>query len=166
MIDARTDTVSSVAALRPTGALLAAQIAVAAAIEGRAVEVTALDPTTCDLLLRLGHSASAELRGAELCRQLRLSPGYVSRRIDRAEAAGLVARRADPDDRRAQLISMTDAGREALADFEPRLVQVVGEVVHSHLTDDEVATLVDLLERVESAATALVNGDDATPAGT
>ncbi|MEM9040996.1 MAG: MarR family transcriptional regulator [Actinomycetota bacterium] len=152
-------------ALRPTGALLATQIAVAEAIEQRAVAATDLDPTTCDLLLRLGRSPSGELRGAELCRQLRLSPGYVSRRIDRAEAAGLVARRADPDDRRAQLISMTDAGREALADFEPRLVQVVDEVVHSHLTDDEVATLIELLDRIELAATTLVNDHDAVAAG-
>lgn len=153
------DTIRTADTLRPTAALLAAQIAVAEAVERRAVAATDLDPTTCDLLLRLGRSRSGELRGADLCRQLRLSPGYVSRRIDRAEAAGLVARRPDPDDRRAQLISMTDAGREALADFEPQLVQVVGEIVHAHLSDDEMATLVDLLDRIEAAATALVSGD-------
>ena len=116
--------------LRPTAALLAAHLAVAAAIEQRAVAASTLDGTASDLL----------------------SPSYVSRRIDRAVADGLVERQLDPGDRRAQIITLTPAGRAALDDFLPHLVQVIDEVVFNTFDLSEVDTLVELLGRLEAAA--------------
>ena len=47
-----------------------------------------------------------------LSRLLMLSPAGMTNRVDRLEAAGLVERRADPEDRRSSLVVLTDAGRE------------------------------------------------------
>ena len=143
------------AALAPTAALLGAQLAVGSAIDKVAVEPSALDNTTSDLLLRLHISATGSLRGVDLCRQLHLSPSYVSRRIDRAEAAGFVRREADPSDRRAQLISLTNDGRSAVEGLMPDLLGVVGDIV-AVLNPGEAETLVDLLGRIERAAVNLV----------
>jgi DNA-binding MarR family transcriptional regulator len=56
-----------------------------------------------------------ELTPGALVRQLLLSSGAMTNRLDRLEAAGLVARRPDPDDRRGVVVSLTPAGR-ALVD--------------------------------------------------
>lgn len=151
------------AALAPTAALLGAQIAVGAAIEQLAVDASRLDSTTSDLLLRLSMSPSGSLRGVDLCRQLQLSPSYVSRRIDRAEADGFVRRQPDPTDRRAQLVSLTDEGRRAIDEFTPHLLATVERIV-ADLSPPEVDTLIDLLGRMERAAISLVTAtsDSAT----
>ena len=56
--------------------------------------------------LRLRLAEGHTIRGVELGRQLSKTAGYVSRVIDQAEDAGLVVRKPDPDDRRAQLITL------------------------------------------------------------
>ncbi len=138
--------------LRPSGALLGAQIAISAVIEDHAVAATGHDPTTLDLLTRLAMSEGNQLRAVELCRQLRLSPSHVSRMLDRAEAAGLVRREPDPDDRRAHQIAITSDGWDVIDRFGPLLNAVLQEVVYNTLEPAEVETLVSLLGRVERAA--------------
>jgi len=137
--------------LRTTGALLGAQLAVARAIEARAVARTGHDPTTLDLLVRLDIAQEGSLRAVELCRQLMLSPSHVSRRLDRAEQAGLVNRVPDPEDRRAQRVSLSAEGRRVVTEFAPRLGEVVNEVTGG-LEAREIDLLVDLLGRIEGAA--------------
>ena len=44
-----------------------------------------------------------------------LSSGAMTNRLDRLEAMGLVAREADPTDRRGRLVALTDRGRELVA---------------------------------------------------
>ncbi len=70
-----------------------------------------------DLLWALRRSPGARLRVNQLAREVVLSPTAMSRFVDRAVAAGVVAREPDPDDRRAQLVVLTDAGD---VDDEPR----------------------------------------------
>jgi DNA-binding MarR family transcriptional regulator len=48
-----------------------------------------------------------------LARDMRLSTGAMTNRLDRMEAAGLVRRLPDPTDRRGTLIEPTDAGHAA-----------------------------------------------------
>ncbi|MGI9540239.1 MAG: MarR family winged helix-turn-helix transcriptional regulator [Miltoncostaeaceae bacterium] len=100
--------------LRATGALLAAHTAVADAIEREAVRPTGHDPVVLDLLVRVDQAGAGGARAADLARRLLVSPGHVSRRLDRAEALGLVVRRADPQDRRAQQIVLTKTGEAVL----------------------------------------------------
>ena len=145
------------ALLRPSAALLAAHIAVSTAIEEQAVAATPHDPTTIDLLLRVALSPNQRLRAVDLCRQLQLNAGYVSRRLDRAEADGLLIRQPDENDRRAQIVVLTTAGQAAVDDFVPRLTNVLNTVIHDTLTATETQTLIALLTKVEDAAVELLN---------
>lgn len=58
----------------------------------------------------LGNLARSEgIRQAQLAEILEIRPITLTRLVDRLQAAGLVERRADPDDRRAQQLFLTDA---------------------------------------------------------
>lgn len=138
--------------LRPSGSLLAAQIALGAAIERHALEGIGADATVTDLLVRLETAPNHELRAVEICQQLLLSPSHISRVIDRAERAGLVERRADPADRRASLVAPTKLGRDLAATFLPRLDAVLDRTIYTTLDPAEIETLVNLLNRIEVAA--------------
>jgi DNA-binding MarR family transcriptional regulator len=139
--------------LAPTAALLHAHLAVDAAINARAAEPLGLEPAIADLLVRLSKADDHRLRGVDIGRQLLANPARVSRLIDRAEAQGLVTRLPDPADRRAQQITLTEAGCETASAFAPRLLAVLDEVIHDTLTAKERATLVALLDRIRHAAT-------------
>ena len=151
------------ATFRPSGNLLQAGIALGKAIEVLAVDRTDHSPTTLDLLVRLSLAPGGSLRGVDLCRQLLKSPGYVSRVVDSAEREGLLERRPDPVDRRAQQITLTDTGEKVLAGFVPHVVEVLDRTVFSALEPDEVSTLNDLLGRVTASARALLDAPKQTP---
>jgi DNA-binding MarR family transcriptional regulator len=138
--------------LAPRAALLGTQISLDAAIEAEAVSKTSYDTTTLDLLTRLALSDGGCLRAVELCRQLLKSPSHISRRIDRAETAGLVLRQDDPDDRRANQVCLTSKGREVAEAFLVNLSRVIDRVVFEVLEPDEVTQLYDILGRIKHAA--------------
>jgi DNA-binding MarR family transcriptional regulator len=102
--------------------------------------------------VRLDQAPHNRLRAVELSRQLLLSPSHISRTIDRAETAGLVARSADPSDRRASQVELNDPGRAVVKEFAPRLEAVIERVINQQLTAEEADTLVELLWRIEAAS--------------
>ncbi len=159
-----TDTVDLADTLRPSGWLLEAETALGRAIHDLAVARTEHDPTTLDLLVRLRLAPDRQLRGVDLCRQILKSPSHVSRMIDRAESAGLVHRLPDPDDRRAQRITLTDAGEEAVEAFVPHLVEVLNQTIYKTLTSEEIETLITLLARVADSAHQLLDKQTQTEA--
>lgn len=55
-------------------------------------------------------------RVQDLAEDIDISPGGASKLVDRLVAAGLVERSVDPADRRASLLAVTVAGREAVRD--------------------------------------------------
>ena len=69
-----------------------------------------------DLLAQLDR-AGAGLNMGELSRRLMVTNGNVTALIDRLAEEKLVFRRPDPNDRRAQVIELTAAGRHAFADM-------------------------------------------------
>ena len=142
--------------LATTGALLEAQMAVAAAIDRLAVLPAGLDPATADLLVRLSKSADCGIRGVEIGEQCLMTATRVSRLVDRAEAAGLVERMPDPDDRRAQHVVLTPKGREAAQTFAPLMTDVLDDLVVDTLTAAERATLIELLDRLRDRAQSLL----------
>lgn len=71
-------------------------------------------------LLRALRNAGEPRRPGELAAALDVAARSVTSKVDQAEADGLVRRVADPRDRRATLVELTDAGRAALAEFWSR----------------------------------------------
>ncbi len=57
--------------------------------------------------------AGPQTHGA-LCRQLEVSTGAMTNRLDKLERAGLVSRSQDPNDRRGVMLTLTRSGAERL----------------------------------------------------
>ena len=68
---------------------------------------------------------------------LDLGPPGISGLVDRMSAAGLIERRADPDDGRAWRLWLTPAGRVALAQSKAGLVEINARLADS-FTDAEI----------------------------
>lgn len=96
------------------------------------------------LLDQHGASAIGELANRDRCTQPTMS-GVVKGLVDR----GWVAKQAHPDDARASLVSLTDAGRDALADVRTRTARTVVDGLttskNGPITTDELATAIRVL---------------------
>jgi DNA-binding MarR family transcriptional regulator len=66
-------------------------------------------------MLRVLGRAEVALRVGDLASQLDIVPRSATTNVDALEAAGVVERRPDPQDRRSVLVDVTPAGRELLA---------------------------------------------------
>lgn len=143
--------------LAATDALLETNTLVGAAIGKLAVDPTGLDPATADVLVRLARSPTCGIRGVEIGEQCQMTPTRVSRLLDRAEADGLVQRTADPTDRRAQHVVLTEQGYDAARQLAPLLNDVLDRLVFETLTAEERATLMGLLARLRDRALELLN---------
>lgn len=82
----------------------------------------------------------------ELARAAELNPGAMTRLIDKLVARGLVARHADPDDRRAVRIDLTDAGRAIWRDID-QCGNRVRERAMAGMDDAQRQQLIRLLEQ-------------------
>jgi DNA-binding MarR family transcriptional regulator len=71
-----------------------------------------VSPSEYDVLYTLSKAPDG-LRITELTAEMLLTQGGVSRLVARLEAAGLLERVADPEDRRAARIRLTEAGTAA-----------------------------------------------------
>ncbi len=72
-----------------------------------------LEPGWYDVLATLRrYGPPYRLRPTEFSSALMLTSSGTTKRLDRLERAGLIARTPDPDDRRGTLITLTAAGRE------------------------------------------------------
>jgi DNA-binding MarR family transcriptional regulator len=68
-----------------------------------------------DMLATLRRAgAPYRMRPSDLAQAVMLTSSGTTKRLDRLEAAGLVARRPDPGDRRGLLIELTPAGRQLI----------------------------------------------------
>ena len=104
-----------------------------------------------DLLWALRRSPGGRLRVNELAREVVLSPTAMSRFVDRAVAAGVVAREPDPDDRRAQQVVLTDEGRALLRRMWPVYRRGIAEHFAEHL-DADPGKLSATLRRIADSA--------------
>ena len=112
-------------------------------------------------LTRTGPMRSSDLAGA-----MNLDQSTVSRHITHLAAAGLITRTPDPADGRAQLVAVTDAGRQQAHDLIASRVRDLEQVVSSWSEPDR-ADFARLLTRFsEEFAESLVEDTDlvTTPA--
>lgn len=84
----------------------------------------------------------------ELAERLLVTKGNVVGLLNRLEAQGLVERRADPDDKRANRLHLTASGRKAYRRTMPEQLDLVQRVTRP-LSDADVAALRRLLEDLD-----------------
>ena len=107
-----------------------------------------LDMAGFDVLLTLRRQGNGEaLTPGDLARDMMMSPPAMTNRIDRLVARQLVERHADPDDRRALRVALTEKGR-ALADRAVETHLAVEQGLLHNLDQTERDQLVALLARI------------------
>lgn len=87
-----------------------------------------------------------QLRASEVCDVFAIDKGAVSRQVQHVVELGLVERTADPDDRRASLLALTEMGRERLAVVDERRRDLLRQRVDDW-ADSDLADLVATLAR-------------------
>ena len=95
-------------------------------------------------VLRIVASSSRPPRMADIAARLEVVPRSVTTMVDGVEAAGLIVRSPDPDDRRSVLVHLTGRGRALLERLE-RARRATAEDVFGGLTAEERADLARLL---------------------
>ncbi|MEV7890251.1 MarR family winged helix-turn-helix transcriptional regulator [Streptomyces sp. NPDC002817] len=115
-----------------------------------------------ELLQVLGEHSPARI--SDLAARQRLAPSTVSGLIGQMISAGLVVREVDPADRRASVVTLTDAGREQLvawtAAHERRMDAAIGA-----LDEDARVAIVGALPGLFQLAEELGEPDDKPAAG-
>ena len=123
-----------------------------AALADQADELRAVDlsPSGFNVLQALRNTPGRELEPCELAERLLLSRPSVTGLLDTLERKGLVERRRHPLDRRRLLIGLTE---DAVALLEAHYPEHYARqnAVFAALSDDELASLVTLLRKVEGA---------------
>lgn len=110
---------------------------------GHRLEEVGLTHGRMRALWRLGR-AGAPVRMGELAEALGIVPRSATSIVDELTEAGLVARVPDPDDRRATLVQLTDAGRRVLVDVKRMRAEAAAEVL-GPVSDADLRSLRDLL---------------------
>jgi DNA-binding MarR family transcriptional regulator len=122
--------------------LLARANAISLAAGNAALAAHGLKARSYSVLLLTTDDARPSQR--EIAEFLRLDPSQVVSLVDDLQSRGLVERRTDPADRRANVVVATDAGRR-LAAVARESARDAEEHVHGQLTTDERQTLTALL---------------------
>ena len=117
-----------------------------------ALEPVGIDPREF-LLMRFVAASEGQSQQA-LAERLGIPPSRMVALVDHLEEAGLVERRADPEDRRVRGLHLTRKGRGVLEragkiaiDYETRLCAGINR--------EERETLIDLLQKLQASQTEL-----------
>lgn len=97
------------------------------------------------MLFHLAHNES--LTQLELAKRTHLSTPAVSVTLQKMEAVGFVARKADPNDQRAIRVRLTEAGREA----DARVVNAIHETetqMMQGISEEEFSAIRPVLEKM------------------
>ena len=126
-------------------AFLNAHARVTRAIGRELAEAHLPDLAWYDLLWTLYRRPGRSLRVKELANEVVLSPTAMSRFVDRVEAAGYVRREADPADRRALQVTLTDEGVGLLRRMWPVYRRGIERHFAAHL---DASSLREMLDRM------------------
>ena len=107
-----------------------------------------LSETDYDVLSTLSEKPESSWRARDLAAQLLWSTSRLAHHVGRMEQRGLVSRQPVADDARGALISLTGHGRATLEQAAPPHVASVRRHLMSLLTEEEVAALDTIAEKV------------------
>lgn len=102
-----------------------------------------------DVLLELERAGP--LRPRDLQARLLLAQSNLSRLLDRMDAAAAVERRPCDDDRRGQVVAVTDEGRALRRRMWPVYAGAIQAAIGARLSEAEAGALADLLGQVGAA---------------
>ncbi|MDT8910237.1 MarR family transcriptional regulator [Amycolatopsis sp. PS_44_ISF1] len=111
--------------------------------EGHAVSLADYEVFVC-----LSIRPDGQARMSDLADQLGSTKSRLSHQISKLEAAGLVRRAPDPDDKRGVLTQLTDAGHALLAAAAPTHVRGAREHLIDLLTPEEQSVVGEVFTRV------------------
>ena len=131
-------------------ALLRTHAAVVPKLERRLAGI-GLPLSWYDVLLVLNAAPGRRLRMSELGAAAVLSRERVSRVVTELERAELVVRESNPDDGRSSFATITVAGRARLRAAAPVYLSGIEEHFAGHLSDRELRTVAEALQRVVTA---------------
>ncbi|WP_127357362.1 MarR family winged helix-turn-helix transcriptional regulator [Actinacidiphila soli] len=100
------------------------------------------------VLVSLTDVLDGRLRFLELAKAVEWEKSRMSHHIVRMAKRGLVVREECPDDGRGAFVSITPAGREAIAAAAPRHVEAVRRLAIDHLTPEEIGVLGRISDRI------------------
>jgi DNA-binding MarR family transcriptional regulator/GNAT superfamily N-acetyltransferase len=106
--------------------------------------------TEARILFELGHRNS--VTASDLCRELGLDPGYLSRILARLEQQGLLEKVRPDNDGRQRLLQLTYEGRNAFAFLDKRSRDEVSEMLND-LNDEEQRSLLKAMLTIENLLT-------------
>jgi DNA-binding MarR family transcriptional regulator len=128
--------------------LIRLEIAVWERVDARLRESHGLPLAFFESLLFISRAPQGSMRVGDLARALRVTVGGTSKLVDRIERAGLIAREADPDDRRASRLVLTAAGKRKVTagvkTYEAEVAGILGGVLGS----EEQVQMRDYLSRL------------------
>ena len=98
------------------------------------------------ILFQLRHGA---MTLSELAEANAMDAPYVTLIVDKLESRGLVERRPHPDDRRRKLVTLTAAGRDAIATADTILLRP--PLAMGALGSEDLRQLIELVDRLIDA---------------
>jgi DNA-binding MarR family transcriptional regulator len=101
-----------------------------------------------DLLAWVAAVPSQRLRMAELAGLLRVTPGGLTRIVDRTVERGWIQRDHPPGNRREVHAVLTTAGREILRAARPHYLAVLSETIAGQFDDADLAALLGLSQKL------------------
>ncbi len=102
--------------------------------------------TEARVLYELAHRDG--LTASDLCQELGLDAGYLSRVLKAFEQRGLIVRSADPDRRRHMILTLTDAGHAAFAPLDRASAEEVGAMI-GRLSPDQAVALTGAMQTIQ-----------------
>jgi DNA-binding MarR family transcriptional regulator len=158
--DARADPVTEVATVDPRAEQFLVAFETLAQAVRRARGAVAQDPperlTLSQYALLTSLAGGTDARVSDLASEAGIAPSTASRILDALERRDVVRRTRSPDDRRGVVVSLTDAGREALrrqdAWMRARQMTFFGDLTEAErdVVSDLLVRLADLIEELST----------------
>jgi DNA-binding MarR family transcriptional regulator len=133
-------------------ALLAAMIWLPAAVDAQLQRDAGITKTEYDVLAWLSMSPGRTARMSEIATSANVTLSHLSRIASRLERRGWMRRAPDPQDGRATLASLTDAGWGKVAATAPGHVEEVQRLIFDNLSAAQVGQLRQISETIARAA--------------
>jgi len=111
-------------------------------------ESVGIDVKTYDVLLHTYNAGEDGVRMTVLAREVVVTKAGLTAMIDRLEDKGLVARTADPHDRRAIRVTLTSEGERTFRAAAKVHLAGIRQRFSAHMSEDEARTIAHVFSRV------------------